>query len=72
MASLSRFTDAAGVASSSWLYSGRSSIRSCVNENSAGASLTIAVASLRLNDALRRLPTMTTIWNWLMSITMGG
>src|SRR5688572_19600448 len=66
-----RFTGSAGLASSSWLYRGRSSILTSLKETSAGASLEIAVASLRLNESRRRLPTTTAIGYWLTRSPFG-
>ncbi|MCY1361597.1 hypothetical protein D9M69_482670 [compost metagenome] len=68
---LRRFTGAAWLPSSSWLYSGRSSMRRVSNVKSDGARCASASASLWLNESLRRLPTMTAIrvcamgWNSL-------
>src|SRR3546814_17599748 len=39
--------------------SGRLSMRTWVNSKSSGASFSTALASLRLNESLRRLPTNT-------------
>ena len=62
MAAFSRLTGSAWLASSSWLYSGRSAISANLKVTSDGASLTSASASWRLNDSRRRLPTTTRIW----------
>src|SRR3546814_20022783 len=66
IARLRRVTDSAGLPSSSWLYSGRPSIRSCPNENSDGANWPRAIASLRLQEARRRLPPATVLALWLI------
>src|SRR5271157_3054720 len=67
-----RTTSGAGCSSSSWLYSGRSPIRTWRKENSGGASFTMASASFRLNESFRRLPTITAIWYWFMHHTFVG
>jgi hypothetical protein len=55
----SRLTGAAWLASSSWLYRGRSPISTWLKLKSAGPSLASAVANWRLSDSRRRLPTTT-------------
>src|SRR5450755_709263 len=42
----------------------------CLNENSGGASFSMACASFRLNESLRRLPTNTAIRYWVTSISL--
>jgi hypothetical protein len=59
-------TSGEGLESSSWLWSGRSPMCTCLNSKSAGASSASAVANLRLKEARRRLPTTTAIWDGRM------
>jgi hypothetical protein len=40
-----------------------------MNEKSDGASFATALASLRLKESVRRLPTITAIWYWLMTVS---
>ena len=68
----SRLTCSDGVASWSWLYSGRSSMRTCSKLKSGGASAARAVASLRLIESLRMLPTTTAILIELMESPVTG
>src|SRR5450631_1458094 len=48
-----------GLASLSWLYSGKLPISTISSLSVGGARAISALASLRLNDSLRRLPTIT-------------
>src|SRR5690554_3895999 len=61
-----RLTLSAWLASSSWLYRGRSPISSFLKVNSGGPSLINALASCRLKDSCLKLPITTAIWYWLM------
>src|SRR5262245_59098388 len=51
-----------GSCSKSWLKSGRSPISTISSSSGDGAIATSAFAIFRLNDSLRRLPTMTATW----------
>src|SRR5450631_929865 len=60
---------AGGFASSSWLYKGNWPISTISILRLGGAMLISALATLRLNDALRRLATRTaTLWVVLMDV----
>ena len=61
ISSLKRTTSAGRLPSLSWLYIGRSSMRTILASNLPAPSLTSAWASLRLIDSRRLEPTMTAI-----------